>query len=741
MTPTSNKLVSILVLVSISTLPAFAQLPQYRPGQEYRSLNTGAYEIAIQKNGRVDVALTSGEPVFLNAFPMVWFADKKEPEAIRLDGRYSQRFEVNDALGRGQGMRIRYRNIQWNLYAYPTKPYLAVQVAYINESKKPVQIKQLVPWAIGDPKKGSVALGPNTIDSIMLIDGVDALASPLATRDGTAANMIAVLNPQTERSLIAGFTTQFKAINSVHMKTLDAKDDEIHEFNYMRAINDYDPPITVEPGEVLESEIFYLAVTESDPLLALERYAKAVAVTNRVPVYTEAPPRPLLIENVYSSNEEYQAAVMAIATRVRENIEPTEQVVFVLQRAKHNGFRPNDETFADVANDLRSRGFHVGLAENPFLAAVDSEVARTHPDWLLPDIVPASRDGQSDRVLLDITILGVRDWIAATLQERQATIGFESLWDVDLDVYLGVKTFNAGDTLTKIEVIRTGMTVLRASLGNSTPIILEASSLLPAFPNTHHIEKSEHTSRFFLGPHLGMRYARHAAVANTLSYAEAAVMGIHLIESQSTLDTAWNADTRRSIYFPAVNRSAKPQDLYFSNQPAVWLKRGNVPSGHWILAGINNPTDETQTITLPISNTKVRAQPQFTLFDLEEKSYYGQIQNRVNINVSAHQMRTLVLREFKRVPLLLGTTFPIHDSLIDHINENWDAATDTLTGSISSTHALGTLYFLEAPGYQLESAHVNGSPAPWTRQDTTIILEVTPTPDTPLVWTLKFTRS
>ena len=61
--------------------------PLYRPGQEFRTINAAEYEIAVQKNGRVDVLLRSGQVLLANAQPMVWYADEDKPEALPIMGR------------------------------------------------------------------------------------------------------------------------------------------------------------------------------------------------------------------------------------------------------------------------------------------------------------------------------------------------------------------------------------------------------------------------------------------------------------------------------------------------------------------------------------------------------------------------------------------------------------------------------------------------------------------------------
>ncbi|MFP6596973.1 MAG: hypothetical protein VCC01_05910 [Candidatus Hydrogenedentota bacterium] len=727
------------VLAVTLALPVPAQLLQYKPGREYRSLNTGTYEITIQKNGRVDVALTSGEPVYLNAFPMVWFANKKAPRAIRLDGRYSQRFEVNDALGRGQGMRIRYNDVQWTLRAYPTKPYLAVQLAYINSSKKPVTIKQLTPWAIGDPKNGSVILGPGTLDSIMLLDGMDKESRSLSFKNGEAPNMISLLNPETGRSLIAGFTTQVRAINTLHIQALNQNEDDTDQLNYMRAANTYDPPVTVQPGEVLESETLYLAITETDPLLALERYAKAVAVTNEIPVYSKSPPRNILFKNTYENDKDYLAALEEAAKHIKSIANNDVPIRFILQYVHSNLDLPSDKPIAKIADNLRSHGFLVGLLDDPFTFHFDSDAVKAHPDWFLTVQSKADSSDTRPLQLLDITVPAAREWFAARLRTSRQNIGFDSVWGINLGLFEEATDFHSGDSLTKIEVIRLAMNTLRTALGNRAPIILAPSELLPAFLNTHRLINPDHPSMALQTPHLGHQYTLNT----TSNYPQAALQGINLIEAQDTLDStpAWGQDTLNAPFIPPLIRPAKPQDLFFNNAPNIWLKRGNDRNGRWILAGINNDTDSHKTITLQINNPRLGLQPQFTLFDPQQKHYYGQIQTPVNISVAPNKMRILLLRQYKNVPLLLGTTFPISQTLPSKMNESWNPGTLTLTGTLTTTQPQGTLYFLHPPGYKIESARINDTPIQWSGKDNTLTLEVQSAPNTPTTYTLTFTKN
>lgn len=753
-TPKSIFKFALVCLALFIILPAHAQLLQYKPGREYRSLNTASYEISIQKNGRLDIALASGAPVFLNVFPMIQKAKDKEPKAIRLDGRYSQRFEVNDALGRGQGMRIRYKDVQWTLRAYPTKPYLAVQLAYINSSKKPVQIKQLVPWAIGDPKKGSIALGANTIDSKILIDGMSKRDQPIATREGQAPNMIAILNPQTNRSLIAGFTTQVRAFNDLHIRADDPSEPD--HFNYMRAINTYDPPVTVQPNEVLESEILYLAINESDPLLALERYAKAVAVTNKIPVYKDA--LPISINVQFSPTDGWRSREI-FAEKIEKlsaiNIPPRDiQIVL----SSIDLFNPHNlELLSRHTAEFKARGFKVGLKSNPFAFRFRQEIVVEHPDWFLDKNYTELFNSSSHfLVYIDVTNPDAMEWFEKRLRLIQDETQFESLWGVDLYPYTkslkpnkyyqenepieqapSPATFSG---LTQIEVARLAMESLRNALGKRFPIVLLPTNEIPLFPYTQQLGRPPHLTKSFLTPHLGYHHSPYYQTDRVMSLTKALLRGNNLLFTENMIDEMEN-----SIFLPPLLRPAKPQDLFFNDDPSIWLKRGTTNGGHWILAGIDNNTDASRTTTLPINNPSIRNQPRFTLFDLQQERYYGLSQTRININVSPQHMRTLLLREYRDRPLYVGSTFPIAQSLPDRINEHWDPDTLTLTGSITTSHESGTLHFVIPQNLTLAERSADNSVESAMVMDYGINsekqleLKILTKPNEPTNWSLVFT--
>jgi len=272
------RLLRTAIIFLLIAAPAAAQI-MYRPGREQRTINTDAYAIVVQKNGRVDVRLPNGELIFDNAYPAVWFEGDRRPSYLPIEGLQTAREPVRDVLGQGQGMVFRKGSGEWVIRTYLTQPFITVQCAFVNDSRRPVTVSRLMPWVVGPPATGMLSLGPGTADSIMR--PMDSLTVPmdaipgLQHGQGHSGWSLAMVNPTTGRSIIAGFLTDGRGAS--YIETGEAEGDAFTRF---RAVTVFDPPVVVPPGGRIESDALYIAVTEPDPVSGLARYGNAFARVN-----------------------------------------------------------------------------------------------------------------------------------------------------------------------------------------------------------------------------------------------------------------------------------------------------------------------------------------------------------------------------------------------------------------------------------------------------------------------------
>jgi hypothetical protein len=253
--------------------------------REFLTATAAGYGVTVQKNGRVDVALGSGGPVFDDAFSMVWIEGEPEPRIMAIDGRRGMRQGVNDRLGEGHALLYAHDGNELLIQTYPTQPFFTVQTSFRNRGKQPVKVKMLLPWCAGSPEAGGLVLGNGAAQSVILENGrvfSEGDDFPRRVVGGPSLSQwnSAVVNPASGRSVIAGFLTNAVGYTQVRLeRSSKAAPDR---FDLFRTECVYDPPIELQPGDVLRSERLYVAVAETDPLKGLERFGHAMAVTNEI---------------------------------------------------------------------------------------------------------------------------------------------------------------------------------------------------------------------------------------------------------------------------------------------------------------------------------------------------------------------------------------------------------------------------------------------------------------------------
>lgn len=686
---------------------AYAQF-QYRPGQEYRSLNTDQYQISIQKSGRVDVALSSGQEVFLSAFPMVRFAGDKEAEPLKVDGRWSQRYNVDDPLGVGNGMLIKYKNCEWSLRAYPSKPFFAVQVAYINTTKKPVAIAELLPWCVGDPRKGALSLASGTMQARMLINALGGgeieLVQGNAQGGVQSDTQLAVFNPESGRSLIAGFLTQTAALNSLSLSPSRKKDGDV--FGAFRASCTFDPPVLVQPGERFNSEVLYLAVSESDPLEGLARYARAVAVANGIPSDGQFVPHGWSVSGSFLDEEKIVAELDVMASKYKRYGWSHVSLGKGWQQSR-GGWTPDAARFPRglkwLVDEIHRRGLSAGLWIDPFVVETDSAVAREHPDWLLgPE---TGRDGEDLRVL-DVTARGAADYVRQLgVQIRQW--GFDAIEGVDTRRLLEATGYREGSR-TRVEVARASMASFFDGFGSDR----FASTTTPSLVSASYFDGTEMSAslgvqRAFLSPHLWLPVIGPVSLSNPsiaasprAALTKSAMLGgpVQLYDAPSSLSTDEGELLRRAL--SDAWQPARALDLFYNDDPRILVVPFESRIGHWRVVAVFNGDDRETTTTLPFSALRLMSDEYYAVYDFWEERYFGTAQRTLEIHVEPGGVRVLCLRPYRNRPMFLS----IDGDLTQGTNVSrvtWDRPGRKLSGSFQAMENTPyTLRFLVPEDYE-----------------------------------------
>lgn len=282
----SNHFIALIAIAAaFSAHTAFAG-PLYRPGQEQRTVTASSYQVSVQKNGRVDVSLLNGEPVFVNAYPAVLFEGEEEWTELDIASRYTFREQVNETLGQGQALIMAKGNCEWAIRTYATQPFFTVQAVFSNTTKKPVRVRAVSPWRTGGTRKpGGVWLGNNTehARALTLQEQPPGFVSTGVAQEWPMESRwhIGLHNGETGRSLIAGFLELNEDVPSFSVDRQQEDDAEARALLF-ETTTTFEEPVEVAPGERLAMPIVYFAVSEPDPLVGLRRFGQALARFNGI---------------------------------------------------------------------------------------------------------------------------------------------------------------------------------------------------------------------------------------------------------------------------------------------------------------------------------------------------------------------------------------------------------------------------------------------------------------------------
>jgi hypothetical protein len=258
----------------------------YRPGQEQRTVSSSSYQLSVQKNGRIDVLLFNGSPVFENAYPAVLFEGEDEWTELDIGSRFTFREQVNDVLGQGHALIMARGNCEWALHTYTTQPFFTVQAAFVNTEKKPVRVRGISAWSTGDSRKpGGLLLGGGGESLRAVTLGTDSQGY-VQTQLSTAIPMesrwhIAVADRATGRSLIAGVLGLSHESHTFALDRLATEAGVTRVESFVAAATLMEP-VTIEPGGRLETPVLYFGVSEANPIVGLRRFGQALARVNDV---------------------------------------------------------------------------------------------------------------------------------------------------------------------------------------------------------------------------------------------------------------------------------------------------------------------------------------------------------------------------------------------------------------------------------------------------------------------------
>lgn len=681
------------------------------PAKVYRTLSTDIFEVWIQKNGRTDIVHLDGSAIFDNACPMIQFADEEEAEQLPVDGRYTSRAEVDDALGEGNALIFSKKDCEWHIRVYPGKPFFTAQVVYVNNKSKPIRVARLIPWAAGGARAGGLVAGRGASEAAILeyrsgLWGGEA-GSRLVRGGAESDSTVAVFNPAAGRVFVAGFLSGEHAVaRLVVQRSAKAPDDM---FDIFRAECIYDPPVEVPPGGKLMSEVLYLAPGEADVFTGLERCAAATAARNHIRVEPRFIPHGSEVRNVNVSEASVLQELEVVDRDLKRygwrHVEVAgESGQSVNEWEKDSRFPHGMKWLVD---QIHARGMTAGLAVDFCTVDRGNPVVSEHPEWIF-----ATTDTGNDangRLALNMAAPGVYEHVRGLAAKVGQEWGFDAVRVTDAASFFGGEMQTG--TLTRMDVFRMGLAAVREGLGEDkfvantlvTPVhALYANLLSPHRACVSTWGKSgcvdwltDAARRYSNWPFLCLpdpgcvELCSGAAPADQppLTRAQritwltgAALTGGVVRIGDRFSDLAAEDKAVLSRLLPTPERAARPVDLFEADLPRIWALPVDCAIGKWTVAAVFNWDEAGATIPVEFTKLGLEARRYYTVYDFWEGKYFGSAIDRLQVGVPPASMRLLCLRPYEDRPQFLATDRHFTAGATDHTVLEWDAAARTLSG-------------------------------------------------------------
>jgi len=764
--------------------------PIIGPTKVFRSVTTESYAILVQKNGRVDVALSSLLPVIENASPMVLFAGEKDPKPLRVDGRYTMRIEVNDALGQGHGVLFGRKDCEWRLCAYPTKPFFTAQVTFINAGGSPVRVARLHPLTAGMVRKGGLYVGPGAARAALLENGrlfqtFNDYANVVSGKSKSQWN-VAVYNPVSNRVVVAGFLTNLRGYTQFHLERGDTAPEDA--FDTFRAECVYDPPIEVPPGGRLTSEILYVAVSERDPFTALERFSAASTAVNG------ARPRPPFVPHGWDSwstafghdisEEALLRELDALDTRLKRYGWNHFAIDAGWARAKGD-WEPNEKFPRGMkwfADEIHRRGMTAGLWIDPFTVSLSAPLATDHPEWLAaPNPLGKFLLGNNERIL-DVTAPGAYEHVRDLFRKIGDDWGFDAIMEADFVYHLLLAERYHDATKTNVEALRLGMQAIREGFGSDkfimavTPQPINAMyangirvghDCLPVWRtgdlpgNWGCVETLTNAiRRYYVAPslyvpdqdcaffgHESTRVRWKVADRRPLTREQsiAWLTGAALTGGVVKIGNRFSelSDDEVAILsrlLPVPSKPARPLDLFQEASPRVWALPVECSIGKWLIVAVFNWDETTPSmVTLNFRALGLDPTAYYTVFSFWQQEYHGTARARLDVQLPAACVRVYGLRRLEDRPMFLATDRHFTMGATDFTELRWDPAARVLTGAfhgVANTDYV--LHFLVPEAYAIGNVEANATDVRHAMRDRALSVSLRCVVSGPVDWKLCF---
>lgn len=390
--------------------------------------------------------------------------------------------------------------------------FVTAKLEAINRLSTDVTILRLAPLVIDGEHGGALLLGndPKThrilengrfigFDQTVQLEAGDVPrfglgnAAPIPLRGNSVANWNHVVSDLTvpQRSLVAGYLTFERSIPTLGIgysgtSTHGDGSGRIPFDTYAAESALIFHGKKLAPGAGVASELLYLDPLPKDPVAALENYADAIAVHQKItPWPKRGPGHEVPIGwNSWTGGSFTaghgqaidQALILSSMGTAKRELAPFGMNYFQVDdgwQVETGDWQFKPSTFPDggaaLVKAINEAGFRSGLWIAPFWVKPASSLAKTHPEWLATreDSIfgAAAKDGE----MLDLSNPAARAHVRSTLADLKSQ-GWQWI-KADFTYQALVARAEADPSLTNVEAFRAGWKEIREAIGPDTFLV------------------------------------------------------------------------------------------------------------------------------------------------------------------------------------------------------------------------------------------------------------------------------
>lgn len=746
-----KKMSSMIFVISIVIISGVVSHASMQRGV-VSSVSTDLYELILKKNGIVELYYSNGRKVATFDYPLLKFVNEKEKQ-LKVKPMECYREPVRNNLGEGIGIYLRGEKFTSVITGYPGRSFITVNLFYTNNSKDIQSIEKIVPLM------GAIdLLSPELFNGVVLDNGnifeslVDFPKWSKELNRRSSWNLV-VYDYNTRDTLLLGFLEFWKSFPIVELK-VDNKSKQI----FFRFECIYDPPLQLAPGESILTETLFFSLGEREPIRALERYGESIYIFNNLRKSYKFVPHGWDSWSTSIHRDINEKVIMQELEFIDKNLKRYGWTNFAIDAGWERGpadWEPHPEKFPNglkpIVDEIHKREMTACLWIDLFTVPLQSDLARKYPHWL---VMPDGRGKLivgKDKMILDVTIPEVYEYVRKTCEKISREWGFDGLVEADFVYHLLLGERYQNNRLSKVEVMCRGLQAIRQGLGEDkfltsmVPIQISGRfadsvrigfdnrplwSSPPISGNFGCVESlTNFARRFYMFPYLGLpdqdcvflgkdeTYLRwniksesRLTQSQVIAWATGTALtgGVFKIGDRFTLLNLEEINILRKC-LPRVSKPAVPIDLFENPYPKIWCLplTGDCLNGT-ILGVFNWDNSNTSDVLIQLSRLGLEDDKYYSLYDFWNDKFLGVVQNYFTVSIPPASVSLFCLMPIKDTPIFVASNHHFTMGILDVREFLYDFAEKKLTGKmnvIGDTHYKITLY--DANKMTIKSSWVN----------------------------------